>query len=129
MRFRLQLILLIQLGSFFHQLPAADLNWNLGLSSWTGRGNQLDIPYDYTENYLTFNADLATWSARFELEYSQPPEYGYEFTGLRRFWLTYSGDRHTLEIVSAHGVAELPVDVGRSPFRRHLGQRFCMAFS
>jgi len=98
LRFRLQLILLIQLGSFFHQLPAADLNWNLGLSSWTGRGNQLDIPYDYTENYLTFNADLATWSARFELEYSQPPEYGYEFTGLRRFWLTYSGDRHTLEI-------------------------------
>jgi hypothetical protein len=77
---------------------AGDVNWNLGLSSWLGRGNQLDVPYDYSENYLTLNLDAESWAARFELEYSDPPEYGFAYTGLRQFWLTHNGDKHTLEL-------------------------------
>ena len=79
-------------------LAAADLNWNLGLASFLGRGEQQGVPYDYTENYFSLNLDAAAHSLQLEMEYSDPPEYGFAFTGLRRIWYQYATRDLMLEL-------------------------------
>ena len=74
-----------------------NLHWNLGLTTWLGRGDQNGQTYDYTENYLSLNADRGALSGRMELEYSDPPEFGYSLQGLRRIWLQYYGEHLVLE--------------------------------
>jgi len=63
-----------------------------------GRGEQADQEYNYFENYVGFNSAWRAWQLFAELELSRPPEFGYSFTGVRRFQLTYNGEQYSLTL-------------------------------
>ena len=66
-------------------LIAQSIEYSLGFQSRLGRGDQIGIPYDYSESYLDLQASAKNWTLMTQLEWSQPPEYGRELIGIHRF--------------------------------------------
>jgi len=62
-----------------------------------GRGEQIGLDYDYLETYLSGSVSSGPWYLDLNLEYSDPPEYGYEFQGVERAFLSYTSDIWTIE--------------------------------
>lgn len=93
--YRLNCLLLLALP---FSLLADDLSWNLGLKSTLGRGEQLGHDYSYLENFISGSAEMGPWYLDLSLESSQPPEYGYEYQGVDRFYLSYIDGTRSLEL-------------------------------
>ncbi len=79
-------------------LQAEGVTWNLGLISNLGRGEQVGLDYDYLENFLNGSLEYGPWYLDMRLEYSDPPEYGYELKGIQRARLQYMSDRWSLDL-------------------------------
>jgi len=90
---RTLILLVLPLG-----LMSQDLSWNLGLKSNLGRGEQVGDEYNYFENFINLSLERDQWYLDLSFESSQPPEYGFEYQGLDRFFLSYIGDTRSLEI-------------------------------
>jgi len=78
-------------------LMAENVSWNIATISNLGRGEQVGLGYDYLETYINGTLQSGPWNLELRLEYSDPPEYGYTFTGLDRAVLRYTGNAWTLE--------------------------------
>jgi len=74
------------------------VSWNLGLKSNLGRGEQIGTEYNYFENFISASVERGQWYLDVSLESSQPPEYGFEYKGIDRFFLSYIGDSRSLEV-------------------------------
>ncbi len=79
-------------------LIAEGVSWNLGLKSNFGRGEQVGKDYDYFENFISGSVVLGQWYMDLSIESSQPPEYGFEYQGVDRFFLSYIGNGRSLEL-------------------------------
>ena len=79
-------------------LIAEGVSWNLGLKSNLGRGEQVGTDYNYFENFINGSIELGQWYLDLSVESSQPPEYGFEYQGIDRFFLSYIGNARSLEI-------------------------------
>jgi hypothetical protein len=79
-------------------LIAEGVSWNLGLKSNLGYGEQVGTDYNYFENFISGSIELGQWYLDLSLESSQPPEYGFEYQGIDRFFLSYIGNARSLEI-------------------------------
>jgi len=90
--FRVLILSVLPLG-----LLAEGVSWNLGVLSNYGHGQQLGLDYNYLENFLSASANAGPWYLDLKLEYSEPPEYGFAFTGVNRALLRYSQETWTLE--------------------------------
>ncbi|MBC8377400.1 MAG: hypothetical protein H8E26_15275 [FCB group bacterium] len=91
--FRTLILLAIPLG-----LIAEGVSWNLGLKSNLGRGEQVGTDYNYFENFISGSIEVGQWYLDLSVESSQPPEYGFEYQGIDRFFLSYIGNARSLEI-------------------------------
>jgi len=87
------LILLVLPLSVFAQ----QLSWNLGLKSNLGRGQQVGTDYNYFENFINGSIEYGQWYLDLSLESSQPPEYGFEYQGVDRLFLSYIGPSYSFE--------------------------------
>ncbi|MCF7807953.1 MAG: DUF6029 family protein [Candidatus Marinimicrobia bacterium] len=76
---------------------AKNLSWNYGIQTNYGKGQQLGLDYDYIENFFSTSVQSGPWYFDLNLEYSAPPEYGYEFTGVENVLLRYSADTWRVE--------------------------------
>ncbi len=74
------------------------VSWNLGLKSNLGRGEQVGTEYNYFENFISGSVELGQWYLDLSIESSQPPEYGFDYQGMDRFFLSYIGNARSLEI-------------------------------
>lgn len=90
---RILLLLLVPLSMW-----AEGVSWNLGLKSNLGRGEQVGTDYNYFENFISGSIEVGHWYLDLSVESSQPPEYGFEYQGIDRFFLSYIGDSRSLEI-------------------------------
>ena len=91
--FRTLILLAIPLG-----LIAEGVSWNLGLKSNLGRGEQVGTDYNYFENFISGSIEIGQWYLDLSVESSQPPEYGFEYQGVDRFFISYIGNSRSLEI-------------------------------
>ncbi|MEA3288432.1 MAG: DUF6029 family protein [Candidatus Marinimicrobia bacterium] len=89
---RIILVISIPLG-----LWAGGVSWNIGILTDLGRGEQIGLDYDYTETFLSGSMEFGSWYIDTRFEYSDPPEYGFQFQGLDRFLLRYNSDNWLLE--------------------------------
>ena len=78
-------------------LFSSDISWNYGITTNLGRGEQQGQDYDYSENYLSLSGQSGPWYLDLSLEYSSPPEYGYDFSGVQNLLLRYTSDSWVLE--------------------------------
>ncbi|NQV30384.1 MAG: hypothetical protein HQ508_05815 [Candidatus Marinimicrobia bacterium] len=76
---------------------AEGVSWNIGLISNIGRGEQVGTEYNYLENYISGSIEFGQWYLDLSVESSRPPEYGYSFQGLDRIYLSYIGDKRSIE--------------------------------
>ena len=90
---RTLILLTIPLG-----LLAEGVSWNLGLKSNLGRGEQVGTDYNYFENFISGSVEMGQWYFDLSLESSQPPEYGFEYQGIDRIFISYTGPAYSLEI-------------------------------
>ncbi len=90
---RLFFILILLIG-----LPLHGMDWTLGLNNVTGRGKQQGLDYNYLENYLNFTLTSAQQNLRLEFEYTDPPEYGFARTGVRRIAYDFTTDDYQLTL-------------------------------
>ncbi|MBT4361538.1 MAG: hypothetical protein HOD11_11280 [Candidatus Marinimicrobia bacterium] len=74
------------------------MSWNIGLKSNMGRGEQGGIDYNYLENFISGSIEVGHWYLDLSVESSQPPEYGFKYQGIDRFFLSYIGNARSLEI-------------------------------
>lgn len=79
-------------------LLAEGVSWNVGLISQVGRGEQLGLNYDYLENFVAGSIEYGNWYLDLSFESSTPPEYGFEFQGFDRIFLSYIGNNRSLEL-------------------------------
>ncbi|MBT4034169.1 MAG: hypothetical protein HON27_06990 [Candidatus Marinimicrobia bacterium] len=79
-------------------LLAEGVSWNIGLKSNMGRGEQGGIDYNYLENFISGSIEVGHWYLDLSVESSQPPEYGFKYQGIDRFFLSYIGNARSLEI-------------------------------
>ena len=79
-------------------LLADGVSWNVGLKSNLGRGEQVGTDYNYLENFISGSLEWGQWYLDVSLESSNPPEYGFEYQGFDRIFLSYIGDTHSLEV-------------------------------
>ena len=79
-------------------LIAEGVSWNLGLKSNLGRGQQVGTDYNYFENFISGSIEMGHWYLDLSVESSQPPEYGYEYQGVDRFFISYIDNSRSLEI-------------------------------
>ena len=63
-----------------------------------GRGEQGGIDYNYLENFISGSIEVGHWYLDLSVESSQPPEYGFKYQGIDRFFLSYIGNARSLEI-------------------------------
>ncbi|NQV14759.1 hypothetical protein HQ531_04815 [bacterium] len=89
---------LIILFSLPFGLIAEGVSWNIGLVSQVGKGEQLGVDYDYLENFITGSIEYGNWYLDLSFESSTPPEYGFEYQGFDRIFLSYIGNAQSLEI-------------------------------
>jgi len=89
---RILLLIILPLSVF-----AEGVSWNLGIVSNIGQGEQVGQDYDYLENFLNGSISSGPWYVDLRFEYSHPPEYGYQFTGVERGLLRYTSDTWVLE--------------------------------
>ena len=54
--------------------------------------------FNFSEHFFDGQINLGSWSAWSQLEFSEPPELGVDFSGLRKFKLEYLGDNFSLEM-------------------------------
>jgi len=54
--------------------------------------------YNYLENFFSGSIEIGQWYLDLSIESSQPPEYGFEFQGVDRFFISYIGNSKSLEI-------------------------------
>ena len=54
--------------------------------------------FNFSEHFFDGQINLGSWSAWTQLEFSEPPELGVNFSGLRKFKLEYLGKSFSLEI-------------------------------
>lgn len=87
----------LSLFLFLSILTADTIDWGFGLSSRYGDGQQAEGKYNYHEQYLNITADYQRWNLTSELQYTNPPEFGFSNTGIRSFTLTYSGENYSAE--------------------------------
>jgi len=85
-------------------LYSESVDWDFGLSSRYGNGQQSEDDYIYSEQYLNFNASLQKWNLSSEIQYTNPPEFGFAQTGFRNLTLTYSGDNISADFGHIKGV-------------------------
>ncbi len=77
---------------------AEGVSWNIGVISNIGRGEQVGIDYNYLENFISGSLEYGNWYLDLSVESSQPPEYGFEYQGVDRFFLSYIGNSRSLEV-------------------------------
>ncbi|MCF7921553.1 MAG: DUF6029 family protein [Candidatus Marinimicrobia bacterium] len=77
---------------------AEELSWDFSLKSNLGRGEQVGNDYNYFENFISGSVEFGQWYLDLAIESSQPPEYGFEYQGIDRFFLSYIGNSHSLEL-------------------------------
>lgn len=90
---RIFILFILPLG-----LTAQGVSWNLGLKSNLGRGEQVGTEYNYFENFISGSIERGNWYLDLSIESSQPPEYGFEYQGMDRFFLSYIGTSRSLEV-------------------------------
>jgi len=76
---------------------AEGVSWNIGLVSNFGRGEQQETEYNYLENFVSGSIEFGHWYLDLSVESSHPPEYGFNYQGLDRIYLSYIGDTRSIE--------------------------------
>lgn len=71
---------------------------NFSASSRYGQGSQSGLNYRYNEHYFQFNTSYNRWDLTAELQFTDPPEFGFSSTGFRQLTLSYFGENFTTEI-------------------------------
>lgn len=80
------------------------IDWDIGLSSRYGTGEQSDGDYNYHEQYLSINTNYNRWNLWSEIQFNDPPEFGYPNTGFRSLTLTYSGENYSADFGHIKGI-------------------------